>query len=174
MGGMIAQELAIHHPARVASLVSIMSSTGRRGLPGPTPEAAAIMAQPAPANRAEYIAQFQRTWNVLRAGSFPADEARDPDRAARFYERGLNSVGIARQMLAIFASGDRTARLAGVTAPTLVIHGDADPLVPLPAGIATAEAVPGAKLLTVAGMGHALPTVFWPRVIDAIAEHCRK
>jgi pimeloyl-ACP methyl ester carboxylesterase len=172
MGGMIAQELAVHHPARVLSLVSIMSSTGRRGLPGPTPEAAAIMMQPAPATRAEYIAQFQRTWKVLRAGSFPADDARDPDRAAHFYERGLNSAGVGRQMLAIFASGDRTAALAGVTAPTLVIHGDADPLVPHPAGIATAAAIAGARMLTIAGMGHALPVALWPQIIDEIAEHC--
>jgi pimeloyl-ACP methyl ester carboxylesterase len=132
------------------------------------------MMQPAPTTRTEYIGSFQRTWTVLRAGSFPTDEARDPDRAAHFYERGLNPAGVGRQMLAIFASGDRTAALAGVKAPTLVIHGDADPLVPLAAGIATAEAVPGAKMLTVAGMGHALPIAFWPQIIDAIAEHCNK
>jgi pimeloyl-ACP methyl ester carboxylesterase len=172
MGGMIGQEMAIHHKARVRTLVSIMSSTGQPGLPGPTPEAAAIMMAPPPATREDYIAQFARTWNVLRAGRFPKDEARDAERAARFYERGLNPPGVARQMLAIFASGDRTAGLAGVTAPTLVIHGNVDPLVPLAAGEATAAAVPDAELLVVPGMGHALPMPIWPVIIDAIEAHC--
>jgi pimeloyl-ACP methyl ester carboxylesterase len=172
MGGMIAQELAVHHPARVRSLVSIMSSTGAPGLPGPTPEAAGVLMAPPATSRDDYIAQFCRAWIVLRAGSFPADEARDPIRADGFYARGLNPAGVARQMLAIFASGDRTASLAAVKAPTLVIHGDADPLVRLEAGQATQKAIPGAKLLTVATMGHALPMSLWPQIIGAIAGHC--
>ncbi|HTZ71828.1 MAG TPA: alpha/beta fold hydrolase [Acetobacteraceae bacterium] len=172
MGGMIAQELAIHAPRRVRSLVSIMSTTGHPGLPGPSAEAAAVLLAPPPLTRADYVAQFQRAWKVLRAGSFPEDEARDAARAGGFYDRGLNPAGVARQLLAIFASGDRTAGLATVRAPTLVIHGDVDPLVPLEAGRATAAAVPGAKMLTVPGMGHALPMPVWPAVIDAIATHC--
>jgi len=172
MGGMIAQEMAIHHPSRVLSLVSIMSSTGAPGLPGPTPEAAAMLMAPPPPTREGYIAQFGRGWKVLRAGSFPEDEARDPARAAHFYDRGLNPPGVARQMLAIFASGDRTSALGRVTAPTLVIHGAVDPLVRIEAGRATAAAVPGARLLTIGNMGHALPMAIWPEVIDAIAGHC--
>jgi pimeloyl-ACP methyl ester carboxylesterase len=156
----------------VRSLVSIMSSTGAPGLPPPAPEAAAVLLAPPPTTREAYIEAFGRNWKVLRAGSFPQDEARDPARAATFWDRGHNPAGVARQLLAIMASGDRTARLAGVAAPTLVIHGTPDPLVPVAAGRATAAAVPGAKLLEIGTMGHALPMVIWPEVIGAIAAHC--
>lgn len=173
MGGMIAQELAIHHPRRVRSLVSIMSSTGRPGLPGPTPEAAAVLMAPPAPGRAEFIANFQNAWRVLRAGAFPEDEARDPVRAALIWDRGVNPAGTARQLLAIFKSGDRTQALARVTVPTLVIHGTPDPLVRVEAGRATAAAIPGARLLEVPRMGHALPMALWPEIIPAIAAHCR-
>ena len=174
MGGMIAQEMAINLPARVLSLTSIMSSTGARGLPGPTPAAAAVLMAPPPDGREAYVETFCRSWRVLRGGSFPEDEARDPGRAARIWDRGLNPAGSARQLLAIFASGDRTPRLGGVRAPALVIHGAADPLVPLPAGQATASAIPGATLRVIQTMGHAIPLPVWPEVIAAITEHCRE
>jgi pimeloyl-ACP methyl ester carboxylesterase len=173
MGGMIAQEIAMLHPGRVRSLVSIMSSTGSPRLPPPAPEAAAILMAPPPVGREAYIESFGRSWTVLRAGRFPQDEARDAERAARMWERGLNPAGVARQLLAIFASGDRTQRLAGVTAPTLVIHGVPDPLVRIEAGRATAAAIPRAKLLEIGNMGHAIPLAIWPEVIGAIAGHCR-
>jgi pimeloyl-ACP methyl ester carboxylesterase len=174
MGGMIAQEIAIRHPTRLRTLVSIMSSTGAPTLPPPSPEGAAVLMAPPPTSRDDYIASFSRNWKVLRAGSFPEDEARDPARAARMWDRGTNPPGVARQLLAILASGDRTAPLGGVTAPTLVIHGTPDPLVPVEAGRATAAAVPGAKLLELQRMGHALPIAIWPEVIGAIAAHCKK
>ena len=174
MGGMIAQEMAMTLPARVLSLTSIMSSTGARGLPGPTPAAAAVLMAPPPEGREAYIVAFCRNWRVLRGGAFPEDEARDPERAARMWERGLNPAGAARQLLAIFASGDRTQRLGGVRAPTLVIHGAADPLVPLAAGQATAAAIPGARLTVIQTMGHAMPMAIWPEVIGAIVAHCRE
>jgi len=173
MGGMIAQEIAIRHPTRLRTLVSIMSSTGAPNLPPPSPEGAAVLMAPPPTSRDEYIANFSRSWKVLRAGSFPEDEARDPGRAARMWDRGTNPPGVARQLLAIMASGDRTVPLGSVTAPTLVIHGTPDPLVPVEAGRATAAAVPGAKLLELERMGHALPIAIWPAVIGAIAEHCK-
>jgi pimeloyl-ACP methyl ester carboxylesterase len=173
MGGMIAQELALSFPARVRTLTSIMSSTGSPTLPGPTPEAAGVLLAPPPVGRDAYIQAFSRNWKVLRAGSFPEDEARDPARAARMYDRGTNPPGVARQLLAIIASGDRTKRLADVKAPTLVIHGVPDPLVRIEAGRATAAAIPGAKLLEIDNMGHALPTAIWTTVIDALARHCR-
>ncbi len=173
MGGMIAQEMAIRFPVRVRSLVSIMSSTGAPNLPPPSPEGAAVLMGPTPTSREEFIAGFCRNWKVLRAGTFAEDEARDPARAARMWDRGTNPPGFARQMVAILASGDRTAPLAGVTAPTLVIHGTPDPLVPIEAGRATAAAIPGAKLLELESMGHALPVALWPEVIGAIAEHCK-
>jgi pimeloyl-ACP methyl ester carboxylesterase len=172
MGGMIAQEMAVHFPARVRTLTSIMSSTGNPALPGPTPEAAAVLFGAPPVGKPAYIETFCRNWKVLRAGSFPEDEARDPIRADRMYERGLNPAGVSRQLLAIFASGNRTASLATVKAPTLVIHGVPDPLVRIEAGRATAAAIPGAKILEIARMGHALPMAIWPEVIGAIAAHC--
>ncbi len=174
MGGMIAQEMAVHFPTRVRTLTSIMSSTGNPALPGPTPEAAAVLLGAPPVGKPAYIDTFCRNWKVLRAGSFPEDEARDPIRADRMYDRGLNPAGVARQLLAIFASGNRTASLATVRAPTLVIHGVPDPLVRVEAGRATAAAIPGARILEIARMGHALPTAIWPEVIGAIADHCNK
>lgn len=171
MGGAIGQTLAIHHPTRLRTLTSIMATSGARGLPPPTPEALAILLKPTPTDQAGYFESYVRTWNVLRAGHFPLDEARDLTRAGQNFARGLNPAGVARQLVAILASGSRKEALATVRLPTLVIHGDADPLVPLACGVDTAESIPGAKLLIVKGMGHALPISMWPQIIDAIAAH---
>ena len=171
MGGMIAQEIAISFPARVRSLTSIMSTTGNPKDPPPTREAAAVLMAPPPATKEEYFARYAQTWKVLRAGSFPEDEARDRSRAELNFERGLNPAGVGRQLRAILASGSRKQRLASVKAPTLVIHGTVDPLVRPAAGMDTAASIPGAKLMLVEGMGHALPIRFWPQIIDAIDKH---
>jgi pimeloyl-ACP methyl ester carboxylesterase len=171
MGGAIGQTLAIEHPERLRTLTSIMSTTSAANLPAPTPEAMKVLFTPAPLELGAYLENYVRTWNVLRAGSFPLDEARDLDRARRVFERGLNPSGVARQMLAMIASGSRKKALAGVRVPTLVLHGDADPLVPVACGIDTAESVPGSKLVILKGMGHALSIPFWPQIIDAIAAH---
>ena len=171
MGGMIAQEIAMRYPQRVLSLTSIMSSTGNPKLPQPTREATALLMAAPPATYEEYLARFAQTWKLLRVGSFPEDEAKDRSRAERTYARGLNPAGVGRQLRAILASGNRKPRLAGVTAPTLVIHGTVDPLVRPEAGRDTAASIPGAKLLEIAGMGHALPIPMWPQIVDAIATH---
>jgi pimeloyl-ACP methyl ester carboxylesterase len=173
MGGMIAQEIAISFPARVRSLTSIMSTTGNRRLPLPTPAALAVLMAPPPASKEEYFKRFAQTWKVLRVGSFPEDEALDRSRAERTYERGLSPAGAGRQLRAILASGSRKQRLASVKAPTLVIHGSVDPLVHPAAGKDTAASIPGAKLLLIEGMGHALPLPMWPQIIDAIDKHAR-
>jgi pimeloyl-ACP methyl ester carboxylesterase len=173
MGGMIAQEIAISFPQRVRSLTSIMSTTGNPKVPPPTKEAAAMLMAPPPTTKEEYFARFAQTWKILRVGSFPEDEALDPSRAARIYSRGLNPAGVGRQLRAILASGSRKERLRSVTAPTLVIHGTVDPLVRPEGGIDTAASVPGAKLMMVEGMGHAIPIPMWPQIIDAIAEHAK-
>ena len=110
---------------------------------------------------------------LLRVGSFPEDEARDRDRAERIYARGLNPAGVGRQLRAILASGNRKERLRQVKAPTLVIHGTVDPLVRPEGGKDTAASIPGAKLLMIEGMGHAIPVPMWPRIIDAIATHAK-
>ena len=171
MGGAIAQTLAIHHPERVRTLTSIMATSGAPGLPPPTPEAMAMLFRPPPTTQAAYFEGYVQTWNLLRAGSFPLDEARDLTRAGQNFARGLNPAGVARQLVAIVASGSRKGALAGVRVPTLVIHGDVDPLVPLACGVDVAESVPDAKLLVIKGMGHALPISMWPQIIDAIAAH---
>ncbi|MES2602435.1 MAG: alpha/beta hydrolase [Pseudomonadota bacterium] len=171
MGGMIAQEIAMQHPDRVLSLTSIMSSTGNPRLPQPTREASAILLAPPPTTKEEYLTRFGQTWKVLRGASFPLDEAKDIERAERTYARGLNPAGVGRQLRAILASGNRKDRLGSIKAPTLVIHGTIDPLVKMEAGKDTAASIPGAKLLLIEGMGHALPIPMWPTIIGAIAEH---
>ncbi len=171
MGGAIAQTMAIEHPQRLHTLTSIMATSGHLPLPPPTPEAMQALLTPTPLDYPGYLARYLATWKLLRAGSFPLDEARDEERARAAFERGLNPAGVARQLAAIIASGSRRAALAGVRTPTLVIHGDADPLVPLAHGQDVAAAVPGARIDIVPGMGHALPIAMWPRLIGAIAAH---
>jgi pimeloyl-ACP methyl ester carboxylesterase len=171
MGGMIAQEIALSFPQRVRSLTSIMSTTGNPKVPPPTREAAAVLMAPPPTTKEEYFARFAKTWKVLRVGSFPEDEALDPARAARTYERGLNPAGVGRQLRAVLASGSRKERLGQVKIPTLVIHGTVDPLVRPEGGKDTAASISGAKLLMIEGMGHALPIPMWPQIIDAIDKH---
>ncbi len=171
MGGAIAQLVAIRHRPRLRTLTSIMATSGAAGLPPPTPEAMAVLLTPTPTERDAYIERYIKTWAVLRGAGFPLDEARDPQLASRLHARGLNPPGVARQLAAIFASGSRKKELLSLRAPTLVIHGDADPLVPLECGIDVARSVPGAKLIVIEGMGHALPITMWPRIVDAIAGH---
>jgi pimeloyl-ACP methyl ester carboxylesterase len=173
MGGMIAQEIAITFPERVRSLTSIMSTTGNPKIPPPTREATAVLMAPPPASKEEYFARFANTWKVLRAGSFPEEEALDPARAARTWDRGLNPPGVGRQLRAILASGSRKERLRMVKAPALVIHGTVDPLVRPEGGQDTAASIPGAKLVMIEGMGHALPMRMWPQIIGAIADHAK-
>jgi pimeloyl-ACP methyl ester carboxylesterase len=171
MGGAIAQEMAIHYPSRVRTLTSIMSSTGEPGLPPPTAEAIGILVAPTPTDRDAYLARYAQTWRVLRGPGFPLDEVRDAERAAESFDRGLNPPGVARQLAAIVASGSRRDALGAIRVPTLVIHGDVDPLVPVAGGIATANAIPGAKLMVIKGMGHALPMPMWSQIIEAIVSH---
>ena len=171
MGGAIGQTLAIRHAQRLRTLTSIMATTGAPGLPPPTPEALAMLFKPTPTDQAAYFESYRQTWKLLRAGSFPLDEARDLARAGQIFARGLNPAGVARQLTAIVASGSRKEALAAVRVPTLVIHGDADPLVPVACGVDTAGSIPHASLLIIEGMGHALPITLWPRIIDAIAAH---
>ena len=171
MGGAIAQTLAIEHPQRLRSLTSIMATSGDPSLPPPTPQALQLLMTPTPTDQAGYYQRYVQTWKVLRGPGFPLDEARDLERAAQNFTRGLYPAGVARQMVAILASGSRKAALAKVRVPTLVIHGDADPLVPVACGIDVADTVPGAQRLIIEGMGHALPITLWPRIVEAIAVH---
>jgi pimeloyl-ACP methyl ester carboxylesterase len=173
MGGAIAQQIALTAPARVRTLISIMSTTGAASLPQPKAEAMALLVTPAPTDRAGYVAFRKKSASILRAGSYPDDEAQDEVRALRSFERGLNPPGAGRQLAAIIASGDRTPALAELATPTLVIHGDNDPLIPVEAGMLTARTVPGAKLEIVKGMGHALPSAHWPSLVSTMAAFTR-
>jgi pimeloyl-ACP methyl ester carboxylesterase len=173
MGGAIGQLMALHHADRVLSLTSIMSTTGDPDLPSPRPWAVSALFRPTPSELPDYVEHYVKTWRLLRGGSFPEEEARDRARASRNHARGLNPAGAARQLVAILASGSRRRALRGVSVPTLVIHGDADPLVPLAAGSDTAESIPGAQLMVLEGMGHALPMRMWPRIVDGIVRIAR-
>ena len=133
-----------------------------------------MLTEPQPKSRDTFIARFKRNWKVLRAGRFPEDEALDRSRAERVFDRGLNPAGVGRQIRAVLASGSRKERLHKVKAPTLVIHGTADPLVDPKAGQDTAVSIPGAKLMMVQGMGHAIPMAMWPEIIDAIDKHAHR
>ncbi len=172
MGGGIAQEMAINMPDRLLTLTSIMSSTGDPGLPPPTAEALVLLFAPAPKEREAYLAHHAKVLRTLRGPHFGEDTVSDRERAARNIDRGLNPPGVARQFAAIIASGNRTPALTRVTTATLVIHGDADPLIRVAGGRATAAAISGSKLEIMPGMGHTLPRALWPRIIDAIATHC--
>jgi pimeloyl-ACP methyl ester carboxylesterase len=171
MGGMIVQEMAIHYPDHIRTMTSIMSSTGDPELPPPRPEAMSLLLTPPPTDRAGYIESEVKAWRVLSGSGSLFDESRARRQAGRVFDRGLCPAGTARQLAAILASGSRKEALRSFTAPTLVIHGDADPLVPVEGGIDTADAIPGAELLIIEGMGHDLPPAIWTRVIEAIARH---
>ena len=174
MGGMIGQTVAIEHPERVRTLTSIMSSTGHPGLPRAKPEAMAVLLTPPPRDREGNIERAVEAARIIGSPGFPFDEERIRARAARTYDRAFYPKGLARQLAAILASGSRRKALEALRTPTLVIHGDMDPLVPVEGGLDTAEAVPGAELLIIEGMGHDLPPEVWPRIADTIARHARK
>jgi pimeloyl-ACP methyl ester carboxylesterase len=167
MGGMIAQTLAIRHPARVASLTSIMSTTDPRTGPPTQAGLAALLAPPA-TTRDEAVARALATYRVIGSPGYPLDEQWLSGIAGQAYDRGHDPLGVARQLMAIHASGDRTPALRELDVPTLVVHGADDQLVQVEGGRATAAAVPGAELLVVPGMGHNLPRELWPQLLDAI------
>jgi pimeloyl-ACP methyl ester carboxylesterase len=172
MGGMIAQNMAIHHPDRVLSLCSIMSSpTGDMSSDPATAEANAALFRPPPRSREEAIAQSLEGSRVAGSSGFPVDEDQIRARAGLSYDRCFHPVGSARQLCAIVASGDWRPALAKVDVPTLVIHGAADPLVRPSWGRATAEAIPGAELLVIDGMGHDLPRGAWDRIVEAVVAN---
>lgn len=165
MGGMIAQRMALAFPDRVRSLTSVMSTTGAPGLPGPTPAAAEALFAPSPIEREAYIAAALAKREVLGSPGLDQDQELMTATIAGSYDRGLNPAGFLRQYHAILADGDRTAALGQVAVPTLVVHGAEDPLIPLAAGRATAEAIPGAILEVIDGMGHDLPPAVCDRLV---------
>jgi len=174
MGGMIAQTVAYRHAAKTRSLVSLYSSTGNPALPRAKPEAMAVLMAPAPADRAGAIEAAVRAAQVTSGPAYPiaADYLRE--RAARMFDRSFTPNAAARHLAAITAHGNRAPRLAAVTAPALVIHGTADPLVPVEGGRDTASAIPGAELWEIEGLGHGIPPALWTTLADRIAAHTQK
>jgi len=169
-GGMIAQTVAIRHPERVLSLVSIMSTTGGRAVGQPHPEAIPALLTRPPDGKEGFVDFVLGAWNVIGSPGFAADEGALRARAAASYDRGIYPDGTARQLLAIVASGDRTEALRELDVPTTVIHGTDDILVDVSGGKATAAAIPGARLELIEGMGHDLPAQLWPRFVELITE----
>jgi len=174
MGGMIAQTFAIAHPERTLTLVSIMSTTGDRGVGQPTPEALAALMSPRPATREEAIELGVKISLVIGSPGYPQDEQRERDRVAASFDRANHPQGFARHLAAINSQPDRTNALASVRVPTLVIHGAADPLVTPSGGQATVDAVPGARLKLIPGMGHDLPPELFGDLIDDLSAHFRQ
>jgi pimeloyl-ACP methyl ester carboxylesterase len=169
MGGMIAQTIAIEHPHRVHTLVSIMSIPGDLASGQPTPEAAEALLATPPSERQAYI-DFSPNWMIWHSKRY-RDEERTRANAARDYDRSFYPEGSPRQLAAIYASGDRTEALRQLQVPTLVIHGLEDILLPADGGQRVAELVPGAHLMLMKDMGHDLPEPLWPLVVGSILGH---
>jgi pimeloyl-ACP methyl ester carboxylesterase len=171
MGGTIAQTFAIAYPERTRTLVSIMSTTGDPSVGQPHPQALAALMAPVPTSRDEVVDQSVISWRVIGSPGFPFDEQAVREHAAAAYDRAFHPGGTARQLAAIIFQPDRTAALAAVMAPALVIHGEADPLVDPSGGKATAAAIPGAQLKLVPGMGHDLPPELISEIVADLAKH---
>jgi pimeloyl-ACP methyl ester carboxylesterase len=174
MGGMIVQTMAARHPERVLSMASIMSNTGARWSGQPSPRMYPLLLRTPPRDREGYVRHAVDLFTKIGSPGFPPDDDELRRIAERSFDRGLNPAGSSRQLAAIIASGDRTPLLRTITAPTVVIHGTKDRLVPASGGRATAKAIPGARLLMIEGMGHDLPRGAWPRMLEAIEANAAR
>lgn len=171
MGGMIVQTMATERPSRVLSLTSIMSTTGEVDFFVSSPEAQAALLSAPPTTVAEAMAQAVASWSVWSSKKY-FDTVDAEQRAKRDYERMNYPEGVARQMMAIFSSGDkRVEALRTLDVPTLVIHGRDDTLIEPIGGSRTAELVPGATYMLLSDMGHDFPRPLWPTFYDAIGSH---
>ncbi len=168
MGGMVAQAMALNGTPRVRSLTSIMSSTGNPELPPATDEALAAMLSPAAGSREEAIERTLRVSRVIGSPGYPVPEEEARARAAESYDRSYYPEGVARQMAAVVAHGNRRPLLERLDLPALVIHGSEDPLVRVAGAHDTHQALKGSRLMVLEGMGHDLPEPLWPEIVDAI------
>ena len=172
MGGMIAQCIAIEHPSRIRSLTSIMSTTGNRRVGRASARVVASLPRLGKVTRENALDKSVEMFRLISGRTFREEETRELGRVA--LERNFDPNGQARQTAAIFASPDRTSALQAVQAPSLVIHGLEDTLVAPSGGIATVEAIPGARLLLFPDMGHNLPRGRWVEIIDAISNNAKR
>ncbi len=174
MGGMIAQTLAIEHPGRVLSLVSIMATTGRRTVGWQHPRLLPMLLNGERSDRDRVITMSVKTWAMIGSPAYPMPAEETKVRAAETFDRGISSSGVIRQMQAVLSQPDRTDALRRLHMPALVIHGLKDPMVHVSGGRATADAIPGAELLLVPGMGHDLPKELWTTFADGIQRTARR
>jgi pimeloyl-ACP methyl ester carboxylesterase len=174
MGGMIAQTMAARHPDSVLSLTSIMSTTGNRWKGQPSPLLYPMFLRRPAEGREQAIERTMKVFEAIGSRGLPKDMDLIRDLAERSYDRDPDPRGPGRQLAAIIASGDRTAELGAISVPTVVIHGTDDRLVGPSGGRATVNAIPGARLVTIKGMGHDLPRAAWARIVDAIAENAKR
>jgi pimeloyl-ACP methyl ester carboxylesterase len=168
MGGMIAQTMAIEHPERVASLTSIMSTTGRRSVGWQDPKLFPRLLERQLPTREAYVESSTAFWKVIGSPAYPNDEQEVREKAGETFDRGISRAGVLRQMLAVLTQPNRTVLLRSVRVPTLVIHGLADRMVHVSGGRATSTALPGSELLLIDGMGHDMPRALWSTYAEAI------
>jgi len=169
MGGMIAQRMAARAPARVRSLTLMMTSSGARRLPGPSLKVRSALISRPPAQTVEGIVEhYVRLYALIGSPAYPSDPDDLRKRFTTSVRRSYRPAGTARQMVAIAADGDRSPVLASIRMPTRIIHGRADPLVPVAAGHDLKAKIAGAQVDLVDGMGHDLPAPLWPRFVDGI------
>jgi pimeloyl-ACP methyl ester carboxylesterase len=171
MGGMIAHLAASEHPDRVASLTSIMSTSGAHHLPGPPADVRRHLISAPPPDEDRYVERRMRTLELVGSRTYPADRDTLRERLRAAYRRSFRPEGYMRQLAAVIASGDRVAALRKIRVPTLVIHGTEDRLVPAAASEHIAQLVPNSRLELIEGMGHDLPEPLWPRLADLIIGH---
>ena len=148
-------------------------STPSREVGQARPEAMAVLFLPPPTDADQAAERALKVYRVIGSPGYPLDEPRLAEVARRAFARGHDPAGVARQFSAIAVSPDRTPGLRDLGVPTLVIHGEDDPLVQVDGGRATADAVPGARLVVIPGMGHNLPEPLWPQLVDEIVTHAR-
>jgi len=172
MGGMIAQHLASAHPDRVRSLTLMMTTSGARRLPKPALNVRrALIARPDGRDAAAVVAHLERLMRLIGSPAYPAEPDKLRARLQASVQRAWRPAGTARQLVAVIADGDRTLLLPRIQAPTRVIHGEADPLVPVAAGRDLVAKIGGATADFVPGMGHDLPPQLLPRFAAAIADN---
>jgi pimeloyl-ACP methyl ester carboxylesterase len=171
MGGMIAQNLAIHHRDRLLTIASVMSRTGEPEYGQSTPEALAQLTAPPATDRQSAVARHIAGQRIWGSPAF-ADEERWRHDAEAAFDRSWDPAGVARQFFAIGAAGSWADQLPGVTTPTLVMHGDKDTLIDISGGRRTAELIPGARLVVIEGMGHDYPPELWDRWVSELVAFC--
>jgi pimeloyl-ACP methyl ester carboxylesterase len=174
MGGMIAQRMALAVPARVLSLTSMLSSSGAQNLPGPQGKVLrAMMASPRGNSDDDFVAQYFHLFKLIGSTTHATPDAELREQIRRSVVRSRDPVGIMRQMVAVATDIERAAMLHRITAPTLVLHGKADPLLPYACAQDTARRIPGAKLVGIDGLGHDMPTVHMATMLVPLLEHLR-